>query len=113
MQTALALGVEENKIHLLGTPENTRMEAFEYTRKFGTDKTLVLVTDAIHMPRAMFLFEKAGQSPIPAPTNHIVKSDRKNGINEWGPSSANIAMMEYAMHEMLGLVWAEIGVRGR
>jgi uncharacterized SAM-binding protein YcdF (DUF218 family) len=112
LQTALALGVDENEIRLLGTPENTQMEAFDYTKKFGTNNTLILVTDAIHMPRAMFLFEKAGQIPIPAPTNHLVKSDWKNGISDWFPSSSNIAMMEYAMHEIGGLVYARMFYRG-
>ena len=107
-QAALSMGIAEKEIILLPTSENTWMEALDYTRKFGTNNTLILVTDAIHMPRAMFLFQKAGQKPIPAPTNHIVKSDRKNGISNWGPSSSNIAMMEYAMHEMLGLAWAEL-----
>jgi len=90
MQTAMALDVEENKIRLLGTPKNTRMEASEYTRKFGTNTTLVLVTDAIHMPRAMLLFQKAGQKPIAAPTNHLVKSKQKQDISDWGPSASNI-----------------------
>ena len=112
MQTALALGVDENKISLLGTPKNTRMEAINYTKKFGTNITLILVTDAIHMPRAMFLFGKAGQIPIPAPTNHLVKSNWKNGISDWFPSSSNIAMMETAMHEILGLVYARLFYRG-
>lgn len=106
MLTALALGLNKNEIRLLGTPENTEMEAFYYTKKFGTNNTLILVTDAIHMPRAMFLFEKQGQKPIPAPTNHLVKSDWKNGISDWFPSSSNIAMMENAMHEIGGLVYA-------
>jgi uncharacterized SAM-binding protein YcdF (DUF218 family) len=112
IKTALDLGVNENEIRLLGTPENTRMEAFEYTKKFGTKNTLILVTDAIHMPRAMLLFRKAGQSPIPSPTNHMVKSDRKNGIRDWFPASSNIAMMEYAMHEIGGLVYARLFYRG-
>jgi uncharacterized SAM-binding protein YcdF (DUF218 family) len=112
LQTALALGVDENEIRLLGTPENTQMEAFDYTKKFGTNNTLILVTDAIHMPRAMFLFEKAGQIPIPAPTNHLVKSDWKNGISDWFPSSSNIAMMESAMHEIGGLVYARMFYKG-
>jgi len=112
MQTALALGVDENKISLLGTPKNTKMEAFDYTKKFGTNNTLLLVTDAIHMPRAMFLFRKAGQSPIPSPTNHMVKSDWKNGISDWFPSSSNIAMMESAMHEIGGLIYARLFYRG-
>jgi uncharacterized SAM-binding protein YcdF (DUF218 family) len=111
-QTALALGEDEHEISPLGTPVNTRMESLEYTRIFGTDKKLVLVTDAIHMPRAMFLFRLAGQSPIAAPTNHLMKSDRKEGISEWGPSSSNIAMMEYAMHEIGGLIYARVFYKG-
>jgi uncharacterized SAM-binding protein YcdF (DUF218 family) len=112
MKTALSLGVDENEIRLLGTPENTQMEAFDYTNKFGTNNTLILVTDAIHMPRAMFLFGKAGQSPIPSPTNHMVKSDWKNEISDWVPTSSNIAMMEYAMHEIGGLLYARMFYRG-
>jgi uncharacterized SAM-binding protein YcdF (DUF218 family) len=112
MKTALALGVNENEIRFLGTPENTQMEAFDYTKKFGKNSTLILVTDAIHMPRAMFLFRKAGQSPIPAPTNHMAKSYWKNGITDWFPAASNIAMMEHAMHEIGGLVYANIFYRG-
>lgn len=112
-QTALDSGVEKKEIKLLSIPQNTRMEALEYTGKFGTDKRLILVTDAIHMPRAMFLFQKAGQKPIPAPTNHMVKSDRRNGISDWGPSAENIDRMEYAMHEIFGLARAKIRVSRR
>jgi uncharacterized SAM-binding protein YcdF (DUF218 family) len=107
-KSAISMGVEEKEISLLPNSVNTQEEALDFTKKFGTRNTLILVTDAIHMPRAMYLFRKAGQSPIPAPTNHMVKSDRRNGIEEWGPSSSNIAMMEYAMHEMVGLAWAEL-----
>jgi hypothetical protein len=60
----------------------------------------------------MLLFEKAGQISIPAPTNHLVKSDLKNVISDWFPSSSNIAMMEYAMHEIGGLVYARLFYRG-
>lgn len=112
MQTAMAMGVEENKISLLGTPKNTRMEASEYTRKFGTNKPLILVTDAAHMPRAMYLFQKAGQKPIPAPTNHLLKSNGRK-LSDCLPSAMNIYKMEYAMHEIFGLVWAKTGVGRR
>ena len=107
MQTAMALGVEENKIRLLGAPKNTWAEASEYTRKFGTNNTLLLVTDAMHMPRAMFLFQKAGQKPVPAPTNHLLKSNRRE-LSDCLPSALNIYKMEYAMHEIFGLAWAKI-----
>jgi uncharacterized SAM-binding protein YcdF (DUF218 family) len=112
-QAALAMGVEEKEISLLPTSENTRMEAFDFTYKFGTNNTLLLVTDAIHMPRAMLLFRKAGQSPIPAPTNYTMKSEGKKYLNDYGPSALNISKMEIAMHEIFGLIWAEIGLRSR
>ena len=112
IMTALALGLNENDICLLGIPKNTKMEAFDYTNKFGAKNSLILVTDAIHMPRAMFIFEKAGQIPIPAPTNHLVKSDWKNEISGWFPSSSNIAMMEFATHEIGGLVYARLFYKG-
>jgi uncharacterized SAM-binding protein YcdF (DUF218 family) len=107
----MGMGVEEKEISLLPASENTRMEAFNFTNKFGTNNTLVLVTDAIHMPRAMLLFRKAGQSPIPAPTNYMVKSEGKKHLRDYGPSELNISTMGKAMHEIFGLIWAEIGVR--
>jgi uncharacterized SAM-binding protein YcdF (DUF218 family) len=108
IQTAIALGVNENEIRFFGIHDNTQMEALDYTNKFGTNNTLILVTDAVHMPRAMFLFEKTGQLPIPSPTNHLVKSDWNNGIRDWIPSSLNIAMMEYAMYEIEGMIYARL-----
>ena len=112
-QAAMAMGVEEKEISLLPASENTRMEAFNFTYKFGTINTLLLVTDAIHMPRAMLLFRKAGQSPIPAPTNYTMKSQQNKYLSNWRPSAHNIVRMEYPLHEILGLIWAEIGVRRR
>ena len=105
--TAISLGVEENEIRVLGNPANTRMEATDFTTKFGTNNTLILVTDAIHMPRAMFLFQKAGQKPIPAPTNHLIKSASGMDIHDWVPSALNIYKIEYAMHEIIGSIWAK------
>lgn len=112
IQTAIALGVNENEIRFFGTHDNTQMEAIDYTNKFGTQNTLILVTDAVHMPRAMFFLEKAGQLPIPSPANHLVKSDWNNGIKDWFPVSANIAMMEYAMYEIEGMLYARLFYKG-
>ena len=111
-KTAKALGVNENEIRFFGIHDNTRMEALDYTNKFGTNNTLILVTDAVHMPRAMFLFEKTGQLPIPSSTNHLVKSNWNNGIRDWIPSSSNIAMMEYAMYEIEGMIYARLFYKG-
>jgi hypothetical protein len=61
----------------------------------------------------MLLFRKAGQSPIPAPTNYMIKSEAKKYLKDYGPSVLNISKMGYALHEIFGLIWAEIGVRSR
>jgi len=112
-QAALVMGVEEIEISFLPESKNTQMEAFNFTYKFGTNNTLLLVTDAIHMPRAMLLFRKAGQSPIPAPTNYTMKYEGEKHLKDYGPSVLNIKKMEIALHEIFGLIWAEIGVRRR
>jgi uncharacterized SAM-binding protein YcdF (DUF218 family) len=111
-RTAMAMGVEEKEISILPSSKNTWMEAFNYTKKFGTNNTLLLVTDAIHMPRAMLLFRKAGQSPIPAPTNYMMKSEGKKHLKDYGPSALNISKMENAIHEIGGLVYASMFYRG-
>jgi len=41
----MAMGVEEKEISLLPTSENTKMEAFDFTNKFGTNNTLIIVTE--------------------------------------------------------------------
>jgi uncharacterized SAM-binding protein YcdF (DUF218 family) len=112
-KAALSLGVDEKEISLLPTSENTQMEASDFTSRFGTNSTLILVTDALHMPRAMLLFKKAGQSPIPAPTNYMKNLHGKKIDSNWHPSENNIYKMSIVMHEIFGLCWAEIVVRSR
>ncbi len=68
-ETAQLLGVEKDHIRLSTQPKNTRQEAEEYKKLYADSSQLVLVTSAIHMPRAMYTFSKAGLDPIPAPTS--------------------------------------------
>jgi uncharacterized SAM-binding protein YcdF (DUF218 family) len=110
---ALSLGVEDSIIKILPVSENTREEASDFTDRFGTKNTLILVTDAIHMPRAMLLFRKAGQEPVPAPTNFSVNTGEKGFMSDWNWSGLNRSKMGNAMHEIVGLIWAEVGVRKR
>jgi uncharacterized SAM-binding protein YcdF (DUF218 family) len=108
-KTAVSLGVDPADIKLLTTTKNTSDEAKTYFREFGKKTKLILVTDAVHMPRAMKLFRKAGLDPVPAPTNHIIKHGTVKSPFTWMPSSSNIYKMEVAMHEYGGLVWSWIG----
>ena len=63
---ALELGIVAEDTLLLPEAKNTKAEAQAYADRFGVDGTLILVTDAIHMPRAMMWFKKFGLHPHPS-----------------------------------------------
>lgn len=105
-RAAILLGIEEKNIQTQTLPKNTWAEATEYKRIFGDSAQLIIVTSATHMPRAVKLFRKAGLTPIAAPTNHLVKKGNHRDPWFWIPSSGNIRMMESAIHEYAGIVWA-------
>ena len=107
-QAAILLGVDSLSIKMQIKPKNTKQEASGYKRLFGDSAQLILVTSAIHMPRAMKLFRKAGLNPLPAPTNHLIKKGKHRDFWGWVPSTGNIEKMESAVHEYVGLVWADI-----
>jgi len=108
-QTAKALGVDAERISMQPLAENTWQEALEYKRLFSDSCPFVLVTSALHMPRSMNLFQKAGLNPIAAPTNHLYKRGEKLNPWFWLPSSNNIKKMEAAIHEYVGLLWYSLG----
>lgn len=108
-EAAVLLGVEPNHIMQQTLPENTQQEAAEYKRIFGGSTQLILVTNAVHMPRAMYLFCQAGLDPIPAPTNHLIKKGSKHNYCSWIPAAGNIRKMEIAIHEYAGMLWYKLG----
>jgi uncharacterized SAM-binding protein YcdF (DUF218 family) len=103
------LGVDSTDIVMSPLPANTREEAAEYVKKFGKKNSLIVVTDAIHMPRAVILFEKAGVKVIPAPTNFLVKKSTSRSPFSWMTSAENVRVMEAAIHEYAGMAWAKLG----
>ena len=105
---AMLLGVDSANIKRQETPENTGQEALTYKQMFGDSASLVLVTSAIHIPRAMYLFRKAGLKPIAAPADFLVKNEKKEDFFFWVPSSMNIKKMESAIHEYVGLLWYRV-----
>ncbi len=107
-QTAISLGIMPDKIIILKTTYNTFDEARTYGTSFGNNKTLMLITDAVHMPRAMMLFKRQGLFPIPAPTNYILKKGSRKNPWRWIPSFGNISIMKVAIHEYAGILWAKM-----
>lgn len=93
-----SLGVRPQKIDTLSTATTTLEEAQACKAKYGTDINLILVTDALHMPRAMAFFTDEGFHPIPAPTNYLMKDDENLSL-PWLPSNDNMLLMDRILRE--------------
>ena len=101
-RAAILLGVDSNRIEKLDTPSTTNEEAEAMHLRYGTAINLIIVSDAMHLPRAMKLFAKEGFRPIPAPTNYRAPLGPKRLGFEWWPSIGNISLMDIVLHEYLG-----------
>lgn len=88
----------------LDTHDNAR-HAAALLRTQGID-TVLLVTEATHMRRAVFEFEAAGLHVIPAPTA-LAAGPRAGGAG-WLPGAAYLQRSCEALHEWLGLVAARL-----
>lgn len=110
-RTALIMGADSSSIFLMHNAKNTSGEAMEYKQLFGSHHQLILVTSAIHMPRAMMIFGKNGMNPVPAPTNFIIKHGSRKDPSRWMPDAGNAGIMAAAIHEYVGMFWSWIGGR--
>lgn len=74
---AMAMNVPESAILLEGNSLNTRQNAVNVQQILIDQSidTVLLVTSAIHMPRAVAIFEKLGINVIPAPTDYLVSTE--------------------------------------
>lgn len=106
-ELALALGVPEDDILAFTGPRDTAEEAKLIAGQVA-ERSLVLVTSAAHMPRAMSLFLQAGLKPIPAPTEHLTKPVRSKWIY---PSAETLMKTQRWLHEQLGLLWGDLIVK--
>lgn len=102
---AMELGIPENEIILEKKSTNTFEEAL-FIKPIVRDEKFLLVTSALHMPRAMALFKELGMSPIPAPTAHLVK--QKKSADFFIPHPINLVRNELAIYELLGLIKEKI-----
>ena len=109
-RAAILLGIDAANVATLDKPTTTQEEAIELRKFYDTTSRLIIVTDAIHMPRAMQIFTNAGYIPTPAPTNYKMTVDAYTGSPKFLPSFSNVGLMNYVIHEWLGSLkarWAE------
>ena len=90
--------VEESSNNTL---ENARL-SYRMLEKAGI-KTIYLVTQAWHMPRARMAFEQAGFTVVPAGTAYMPKS--RVMVLEFVPSARALADSGIFFHEIAGLAW--------
>ena len=104
---ALALGLGRSDLVLEDESKDTKDEARLVKHIVGRDR-FILVTTASHMPRSMALFRKQGMSPIPAPTEHLVKEREHISPGMFFPGASNLRKVERAFHEYMGLLWGKM-----
>ena len=99
-EAAISLGVASKDIFTQSEPYNTKEEAETYATKFYQGQQVIVVTDAAHMPRAIYEFSKLVENPIAAPTSFTYTN---KGMSLWDfslvPSYSNIDRMSKAINE--------------
>jgi uncharacterized SAM-binding protein YcdF (DUF218 family) len=89
--------VESNSI-------NTNQNAILSAQLLRQDniQQILLVTDAIHMPRARWAFEHAGLRVAPVPSHFVASDDFQ--LASFIPNAQSLKNSHYAIHEWLGLL---------
>ena len=84
--------------------------------KFVSRSRFVLVTSAIHLPRAMICFSYHGLRPIPAPAdfrtgyNRSYKIQIQKSIVDYLPNINSLNDSHLAIYEYVGICWYQIEV---
>ncbi|MBP0050155.1 envelope biogenesis factor ElyC [Marinobacterium sp. AK62] len=105
-RVAKEIGVPSAQLEVLDTPTDTGQEARAAVARLGQGASLLLVTSASHMPRAMRHFKQAGLAPIAAPTHYLAQRDDFATLPYWVPSARHLRKSERAFYEALGLLAA-------
>ncbi len=87
------------------------IENADYTSAFLKKQninTILLVTHAIHIKRAKYLFERSGLKVIPAPTYFYSVPDSKKYFFNFIPSMSALNITTTVFYEMLGYLWVRI-----
>ncbi|MDB5761081.1 MAG: hypothetical protein JWQ21_76 [Herminiimonas sp.] len=64
---------------------------------------ILLVTDAMHMPRSQAIFMQSGLQVVPAPTYFSSRAPLE--ASDFVPNGGALKQTHYAMHEWIGLCW--------
>jgi uncharacterized SAM-binding protein YcdF (DUF218 family) len=98
--TATGLGVNPGSILTLIETRTTFHEAQQYFENHYAGQQVIIVTDAAHMPRAMYEFSKYISDPVASPTN-FTYTHRGVSYSDFSiiPSYNNLGRLAKAIHE--------------
>ncbi len=100
-KAAIALGIPKQNILTLTTPSNTAEEVDAFIKKLGKNKKGIVVSDALHLPRALMLYQKAGIHMQGAPTNYNIKKGPHDYNGFTLPSYNSLSAMNTYLREKL------------
>jgi uncharacterized SAM-binding protein YcdF (DUF218 family) len=105
--TAIIMNISPNNIITENKSRDTEEHA-KLVKAIVKKNRFILVTSALHMPRAITLFKKAGLSPVPAPAGYITNKKLYLLPRDFYPSPSNLDNAERALHEYVGIIWAKM-----
>lgn len=105
---AQGLGVPRERLILDSESSNTAEHPLKLAAVLGRDG-FVLVTSAIHMPRAMDHFRRAGLSPLAAPVGHLLTGNYQLvNTKPPYPRGDNLAALDVLYYEWVGMLWGRV-----
>ncbi len=105
--TALVFGANRRDITIASGARDTAAEAKHMHAILGK-RPFVLVTSALHMPRALLLFKRYNMHPIPAPTQFLSTRARHFDPRQYFPRTRYLINSDSCLHEYIGLLWERI-----
>jgi len=99
----LELGVPSDRIFTETQSRTTAENASKLAamERFGR---IILVTSAYHLPRSVWLFERAGFQPVPAPADYR-NGGRELSVWSFFPTMEVLSSSYRALHEYAGIVY--------
>jgi len=105
-QLFLDLGVRPEDLVLESESRNTFENAIYTKQIIGEDKSILLVTSALHMKRSLAIFEKAGFREVnPFPTDYRTYRDDLGFWDKCLPSPGHLQQASHGVREWIG-IWA-------
>jgi uncharacterized SAM-binding protein YcdF (DUF218 family) len=97
------MGLSANEVLIESESRSTWQNAAFVAEKFAP-QSVILVTSAYHMPRAMLAFRSHGITALPAPTDYRV-DPKGYTLSSFLPSAHALRDVSIALHEYVGLLY--------